>query len=176
MYHTILHPHINAGGTITKTNLLTIEHKHIPSQSIKDTYVLIPPSPKDQVSRQFLKSADKDRPSQRQRETMSGLKRLPSRMGSVHEASSAPKSKTKEEANTKTKENANAKTKEDTNVKTKEDANATIELSKLQGETYVEKLEKILNKIKGIAQKNKQKDEAATKLQEVIKAMKKIKR
>jgi len=105
---------------------------------------------------------------------MSGLKRPPSRMGSVNEASSAPKLKTKEDANTKTKENANAKTKEDpntktkedtnvktkedTNVKTKEDASATTEPSKLQGGTYVEKLEKTLNKIKGIAQKNKQKD------------------
>jgi type I site-specific restriction-modification system R (restriction) subunit len=93
---------------------------------------------------------------------MSGLKRPPPRIGGVYEASSAPKSKAKEDAN--------ARTKEDANAKTKEDANATTEP---QGKAYVEKLKKILNMIKGIAQKNKQKDEAAAELQEVVKAMKK---
>src|SRR5579859_6196140 len=38
---------------------------------------------------------------------------------------------------------------------------------------YVRKLEKILNMLKGIRQKSKQKDEAIAKLEEVIKAMKK---
>src|SRR5579859_205477 len=109
---------------------------------------------------------------------MSGLKRPLSRIGGVNKASSALKSKAKEDTNSKTKgnasgktkEDANTRTKEDTNVKTKEDKNMTIEP---QGEAYVEKLEKILNMIKGIAQKNKQKDEATAKLQEFIKAMKK---